>query len=317
MATLQTSWNISRPAEATPARKLTITVLAGGPGGEREISLQSGAAVAAALEVGGHAIRTEDVFPQRLSALAREVDCVFVALHGTFGEDGQIQRVLERRGLRYTGSPPEACALAMNKALAKERLMAAGLPTPRFTVARADSTREAIACWELPVIVKPVQEGSSLHCHIVRSFESFLPHVNSLIDRYGECLVEEYIPGLELTVGILGEQALPPIEIRTRREFYDYDAKYVDEDTEYLFEIDLPGERHPRRAHARRREPLPGDTRRGRAATRVDDLVRHELERAERRGGTGGGRQHGRGVVANERAQPRVDRRPCGGGRGR
>jgi D-alanine-D-alanine ligase len=100
--------------------------------------------------------------------------------------------------------------------------------------------REALACWPLPVVVKPVKEGSSLHCRIVREFEQFRPAVDALIQQYNECLIEEFIPGREITVGILGDQALPPIEIRTKREFYDYQAKYVDEDTEYDFEIDLP-----------------------------------------------------------------------------
>jgi D-alanine-D-alanine ligase len=85
-----------------------------------------------------------------------------------------------------------------------------------------------------------VAEGSSLHCHLIRDFEQFKPAVLDVIEEYDRCLVEEYIPGKEITVGVLGDKALPPIEIRTKREFYDYQAKYVDEDTEYIFDIDLP-----------------------------------------------------------------------------
>lgn len=228
--------------QSTTAQRLVITVLSGGPGGERAVSLESGKAVTEALRSLGHTVHVEDAGPFNLAGLARQVDCVFVALHGTFGEDGQVQEILERRGLRYTGSAPEACALAMNKALAKERLAATGLPTPRWDVARRDRLREALACWSLPVVVKPVKQGSSLQCTIVRTLEDLAPAIEPLIIEYGECLIEDYIPGRELTVGILGDRALPPIEIRTRREFYDYQAKYVDEDTEYLFDIDLPQE---------------------------------------------------------------------------
>ena len=220
--------------------KLAITVLSGGPSGERDISIQSGQAVAAALRERGHTVHLEDIDPDNLGALARDVDCVFVALHGAFGEDGQVQAILERRGLAYCGTGPEACALAANKAAAKARFADLGLPTPRFAVATPDNIREFMALWSLPVVVKPVKEGSSLACFIVRDFTQFRPAIEEVLARYEACLIEDYIPGREITVGILGEGALPPIEVRTRREFYDYDAKYVDEDTEYLFEIDLP-----------------------------------------------------------------------------
>ncbi len=240
MATTQVHSNTIRLLKPETARKLDITVLAGGPGGEREVSLQSGACVSAALETLGHRVHREDIGPQSLAGLARQVDCVFVALHGTFGEDGQVQAILERRGLAYTGSGPDACALVMNKAMAKEKLAAAGLPTARWAIATFDTVREAMACWELPVVVKPIKEGSSLGIHIVRDVAQFRPAINDLLDRYGSCMVEEFIPGKEVTVAVLGDQALDPIEIRTRREFYDYQAKYVDNDTEYDFNIDLP-----------------------------------------------------------------------------
>ncbi len=242
MATTKAKFDVSRMTRAMTKQKLAITVLSGGPSGEREVSLESGKAVAAALESQGHTVHVADVGPENLQALAREVDCVFIALHGTFGEDGQIQDILEQRGLAYTGSGPDACALAMNKPRAKQRFIDAGLPTPRFAVATPDSLRESLAAWSLPVVVKPCREGSSLFCRIVRDFEDFRPSVEQVIDRYGECLIEEYIPGREITVGVLGEEAMAPIEIRTKREFYDYDAKYVDEDTEYDFDIDLPQE---------------------------------------------------------------------------
>jgi D-alanine-D-alanine ligase len=223
-------------------RKLAITVLSGGPSGEREVSLESGRAVGEALESLGHDVHLSDIGPDNLSALARQVDCVFIALHGRFGEDGQVQRILERRGLTYCGSGPEACALAMNKDRAKARFAELGLPTPRYAVATAETIEEALGSWSLPVVVKPVLEGSSLNCHIVRDAGQFRPAVEQVVEGYGECLIEDYIPGREITVGILGESALAPLEIRTPREFYDYEAKYVDENTEYSFDVDLPSD---------------------------------------------------------------------------
>jgi D-alanine-D-alanine ligase len=242
VALTQTKLDLSKFGKLAAAQKLAVTVLSGGPSGEREVSLQSGQAVAAALQSRGHQVYLEDINPNNLAALARQVDCVFIALHGAFGEDGQVQTILERRGLAYCGSGPEACALAMNKAAAKQKFLNLSLPTPRFAVARADNLREALAAWSFPLVVKPVKEGSSLNCHIVRDFPNLRPAAQSIVEQYGEALVEEFVDGPELTVAILGDEALPPIEIRTPREFYDYRAKYEDDATQYLFDIDLPAE---------------------------------------------------------------------------
>lgn len=240
MTLTTTRFDASKITRTTVFQKLAITVLAGGPSGEREVSLRSGKTVAAALESLGHSVYLEDIGPDNLGALARNVDCVFIALHGRFGEDGQVQEILERRQIPYCGSPSDACSLAMNKYLCKKKFEAISLPTPRYTVATPQTVREAMACWSLPVFVKPVKEGSSLNCHLVRDFGQFRPAVDSVLAGYGDAMIEEYIPGREITIGVLGEQALSPIEIRTRRDFYDYQAKYVDDDTEYVFDIDLP-----------------------------------------------------------------------------
>jgi D-alanine-D-alanine ligase len=232
--------NFKKLFKKDTAKKLAITVLAGGPSGEREVSLESGKNVAVALTQLGHNVYLEDINPGNLGALAREVDCVFIALHGTFGEDGEVQQILENRGLTYCGSGPDACELAMDKVESKKKFLSAGLPTPRFTIAMPDTIRESMAAWSLPLVVKPSREGSSLHCYIIRDFTQFRPALDLVIEKYGSAVIEEYIPGLELTVSILGNEALPAIEIRTRRDFYDYQAKYVDEDTEYRFDIDLP-----------------------------------------------------------------------------
>ena len=237
-----TRFDAYRTLRAATTQKLAITVLAGGPSGERDVSLQSGRTVAASLESLGHNVYLEDIGPDSLGALARNVDCVFIALHGRFGEDGDVQEILERRKIAFIGSGSDACSLAMNKYLSKKKFAALDLPTPRYDIATRDTIREAMAAWSLPVVVKPVKEGSSLHCHIVRDFERFRPAIDDVLAAYGDAMVEEYIPGREITIGILGDQTLPPIEIRTKREFYNYDAKYVDEDTEYVFDIDLPAD---------------------------------------------------------------------------
>jgi D-alanine-D-alanine ligase len=242
MALTQSRFDIHRIVKNATPSKLALTVLAGGPSGERDVSLDSGRNVAAALESLGHKVQLADIGPDNLAALARQVDCVFIALHGPFGEDGQVQEILERRKLAYCGSGPDACRLAMNKAEAKRRFIQAGLPTPRFDVAGDHNLREALAAWTMPVVVKPVAEGSSLHCYIVRDVAQFRPAVEKVVALYGQALLEDYIPGREITVSILGDHALPAIEIRTRRDFYDYTAKYVDEDTQYVFDIDLPAD---------------------------------------------------------------------------
>jgi len=114
------------------------------------------------------------------------------------------------------------------------------VPTPRFDVVTADRVEDALRFWSVPVVLKPVAEGSSVDCVIAFDPATFASELRRIAGLYGKCLLEEYIHGPELTVGILGEQALPPIQIRTRRGFYNYEAKYLDNDTEYLFDIDLP-----------------------------------------------------------------------------
>ena len=242
MVPTKTAVDFTEIARKTTSKKLTLTVLAGGPSGEREVSLESGRAVAEALESLGHDVHLADIGPGNLGALARNVDCVFVALHGRFGEDGQLQEILERRGLTYCGSGSAACALAMDKAAAKQRFIELGLPTPRYDVATTANIQRAIAAWSLPVVVKPVREGSSLDCSIIRAHHDLRPAVEQVCEKHGQCLIEEFIPGKEITVSILGEQPLAPLEIRTSREFYDYQAKYVDDNTEYDFDIDLPAD---------------------------------------------------------------------------
>lgn len=223
---------------------LDIIVLAGGLGPEREVSLQSGQAVADALTRLGHEVELCDITPGDLTAIDRRADFVFIALHGKFGEDGQIQSLLEERNLPYAGSRVDASRLAFDKAETKRVLRRAGIPTPDWAMVDATvdtgAVSESLARIPVPAVIKPVASGSSVDTSIVRTEEQKAAELRRLVDQDGSALLEAYIEGIELTVGILGERALPICEIRTKREFYDYQAKYIDDDTQYLFDIDLP-----------------------------------------------------------------------------
>lgn len=219
---------------------LDIIVLAGGPGAEREVSLQSGRAVYEAVRRLGHRATLDDIGPEDLSALERAADFVFIALHGEFGEDGTIQQILEQRGLPYAGTGPAASRLAMNKVRAKKAFQQAGLPTPAYELLTRENVGGIAKRFSPPAVLKPVASGSSVDTLIARMPEQLEAEAVRLVAKHGELLAERYIRGPELTVAILGDQTLPPCEIRTRREFYDYDAKYNDDDTQYLFDLEMP-----------------------------------------------------------------------------
>ncbi|MFQ5804901.1 MAG: D-alanine--D-alanine ligase [Phycisphaerae bacterium] len=221
---------------AATRKKLRVTVLAGGPSAEREISLASGGAIADALRQRGHEVFVADVGPDNLAALDHPADVVFPALHGTFGEDGTIQRIMEQRGIRFVGSGSQASALAMDKVAAKRVAESLGIPTPAYEVV----TPLDKPLLPLPVVVKPIAEGSSVGTTVVREPGKLQRSVESVAGKYGRALVERFIAGDELTVGLLGEQTLPPICIRPRRDFYDFEAKYHDDHTEYLFNAGHP-----------------------------------------------------------------------------
>jgi len=194
-------------------KPLEIAVLMGGTSKEREISLQSGREVVKALLKAGARVAEVDVRDEHF-CVPPSTDVVFVALHGTFGEDGQVQRILEERGVAYTGSGPEASARAFNKNAAKQAFRVAGIPTPK-------------AAYSPPLVAKPARQGSSVGVTIVRH-ESELAGALAEAKRYDEnVIVEQLIEGREFTVGILGGRALPVVEIRTNRKFFDYEAKYT------------------------------------------------------------------------------------------
>ena len=224
------------PVTAAAPRTLCVTVLAGGPSAEREVSLASGQAVTEALRRCGHEVYLADIGPDNLSALERRADVVFPALHGTFGEDGTIQRIMEERGIRFVGSGSQASALAMDKVATKRIAIDAGVPTPPYEVVE----HGGMPTLPPPLVIKPVAEGSSVGTIIIREAGELGPAVEAVAGTYGQALLEQYIEGDELTVGIVGNQTLPPICIRPDREFYDYQAKYHDDRTEYVFDAGYP-----------------------------------------------------------------------------
>ncbi len=226
----------TQPPALTPLR---VTVLCGGPSAEREISLQSGRAVAEGLRRVGHTVFVADIGPDDLQALDHPADVVFPALHGTFGEDGTLQRILAERGIPFVGSDSRASALAMDKVATKTMLSEAGIDTPTFEVwDQATLDARGMTDITLPVMVKPVDQGSSVATSIVQNATEFLPAVRETISHFGRALVERWIDGDEVTVGIVGPQTLPPVCIRTKHKFYDFHAKYEDDSTEFLFETE-------------------------------------------------------------------------------
>ena len=225
-------------------RTLTVSVLMGGCSRERQVSLASGRAVAKALAGRGHEVRPADVRPGEVApALLAGADVVFLALHGRWGEDGGIQSDLEKLGACYTGSGPEASRLAMDKVAAKTRFSDEGIPTPAFRVVRQDDTamlRQAMERLGPRLVVKPVADGSSLGIGMATSWAGLRRAAGVVWKRGEPALVERCIVGREFTVGILGAQVLPIIEIRTPGGWYNYNYKYRSNRTQYLFEHGLP-----------------------------------------------------------------------------
>lgn len=212
-----------------------VAVLMGGWAAEREISLRSGAAVLQALQQGGVDAHGVDLVRAGVRDLADGgFDRVFVALHGRGGEDGVIQGLLDALGIPYTGSGVLGCALAMDKLRSKRLWMGAGLPTPPFVVLSGeDDCARALDEIGLPMIIKPVGEGSSIGMSKVTRAEE-LPAALELARRFDrEVFAERWVHGPEYTAGVLGAEALPLIRLETPRAFYDYTAKYHADDTRY------------------------------------------------------------------------------------
>jgi D-alanine-D-alanine ligase len=218
-----------------------VAVLLGGKSAEREVSLKSGGMVLAALRKKGVDAHPFDPKERDVQDLVKERFArVFIALHGRFGEDGTLQGVLEWLGIPYTGSGVLASALAMDKVRTKRLWAAEGLPTAPYEVLTGETNLSAVAKrLGTPMFVKPASEGSSVGMTKVKKAGE-LEEAYALAVNYDPVVIaEKFIDGPELTVAIVGERVLPVIRIETPREFYDYEAKYIANDTRYLIPCGL------------------------------------------------------------------------------
>ena len=213
---------------------LSIAVLLGGSAAERSVSLESGANVAASLAEAGAVVKRIDPVDAGWMTQLEGVDFVFNLLHGPGGEDGTMQGLLSHLGLPYSGSGVLGAALTMDKVRTKQIWQACGLPTPLFTLPNAASNWQQIIDELGTVFVKPACEGSSIGMSKASSAAELASSFASA-NRYGDTvLVEQFIAGDEYTVTILGERALPSIRIKPAVEFYDFDAKYISDDTQFF-----------------------------------------------------------------------------------
>lgn len=270
-----------------PGSPLEIAVLLGGGGPEREVSLDTGRAVIAALRERGHAVRAVD--PSRgpvprdreeellsggpgreppgpeagaapaetvgsggrraerallrvaESPLLQEADLAWLALHGANGEDGHVQAVLEVAGVPYTGSGPLGSAIGMDKRVSKELLVQGGVPTAGWAP-RHLAPEEAVELLGLPLVAKPAWGGSTVGLSVVRREEDLLPALERARRYDTDVLLEEWVPGRELTVGVLEGEPLPPVEIHPKGEIFDYESKYTEGASSYDVPADLPDE---------------------------------------------------------------------------
>ena len=217
--------------------KLNITVMLGGPSAEREVSLRTGAAVARALRSLGHDVAELD--PRTPDwRLPPGTDAVFLALHGTYGEDGTVQQQLDALRVPYTGCDAEASRIAFDKVLTKQKCIAAGVPTAKFVT--VNSAGAALPENLLPpLVVKPVRQGSSVGLQFVERAADWPKALAAALKFDSEVVVEEKIGGRETTVGILGGQVLPVVEVRPKAGGYDYNNKYTTGATEYFCPADF------------------------------------------------------------------------------
>ena len=225
-----------------------ITVLMGGWSAEREISLKTGKAVTNSIRSLGLKVRDIDLMsPDEIEKIINSLDLVFIALHGRGGEDGYIQKILEENKIQFTGSSSDACKIAMNKAETKKIWRDLSLPTPDFVEVRNAGTpnletipflsgENDVSPLEASFVVKPAREGSSFGISIVHpEGKTSLEDAMKEAIKYDDILiVEAFVEGDEITVPILGEEILTPITIKPKNLFYDFEAKYLSEDTEYL-----------------------------------------------------------------------------------
>jgi len=211
-----------------------VAVLKGGFSAEREVSLESGAAIANGLRKAGYAVTEIDVTTPDFT-VPKGIDAVFIALHGTFGEDGGAQTRLTELGVPYVGADAAASRRSFDKLLTEKCLRAAGVPVPESETLRRGDQRTL----SLPVAVKPPRQGSSVGCSLVFNEADWAPAMEDALKYDDEILVQRFIPGREFTVGIVDGEVLPIVEIVTAAGWYDYTAKYKADTTRYVIPAEL------------------------------------------------------------------------------
>ncbi len=212
-----------------------VGVFLGGRSRERTISLRSGEAIYEALiGAGVDALKIDTGKEYRPLLKRNPVDVAFLALHGKGGEDGKIQRVLERLRIPYVGSDAKGSLMAFDKARAKSLFQNSGIPTPKYSIVTVRNWKKAVRDWAPPFVIKPTEEGSSIGVDFIERKGDAARKVVAGLKRYPRLIIEEKIMGREFTVGILGDEALPVIELRPKRKFYDFKAKYTKGMTDYL-----------------------------------------------------------------------------------
>jgi len=236
-----------------------IGVLAGGESAEREVSLRSGRAIFNALKAAGYNAVSIDAGPDLYDALRRErVEIAFLALHGGHGENGTVQGMLELLGIPYTGSGVLASALAMDKEASKKMFLYHRIPVPPFVVLqrsalsgqRSENEIKFLINFDLPWVVKPATEGSSVGVSIVRDRAQFKPALEKAFSLSERAIVEKYIKGKEIHIGILNGRVLGGVEVRPSLEFYSYEAKYTAGLTEYILPPEIDSEAYERAKQA-------------------------------------------------------------------
>jgi D-alanine-D-alanine ligase len=198
-----------------------IAVLMGGPGSEREVSLATGHGVSKALCSLGAEVTDVDVKDENFK-LPDGVELAFITIHGTFGEDGRLQKILEQRGIAYTGEGVQGSEVAFDKIQSKKHFLRTGVSTPEWEVIDSGARPRM----PIPIVIKPPREGSTVGVHIIKSDSQIEEAMRDVARFSRDVLIEKFIPGRELTVGILGDQALPIIEIIPKGGFYDFTNKY-------------------------------------------------------------------------------------------
>jgi D-alanine-D-alanine ligase len=222
-------------------RKIKVGVVRGGLSAERRISLRSGRAVTRALRrVGIPAFPLDPADPRTFFRKLRQADILFIALHGKGGEDGMLQKMLERKRVLFTGSPSPACEKSFDKKISKKYFEKLGIPTPDYAILGRKNWRKKAEAFPTPYFVKPLDGGSSQGVFLVEDFQKSAERLKRSILRHQRLLIEKRIFGRELTAGLLGDLKLPVVEVKPSRPFYDYKAKYTKGMTVYEVPARIP-----------------------------------------------------------------------------